>query len=110
VESKLASSEWGFAPGLKEGGFIYLNADVRKENDVNAAKAQMMATLDELVSNPPTQEEVDRAKSRILKNWELAYNSSEVLQKNILSLLTELSVYSFLMLSLREQKFLMLLM
>jgi len=77
VETKLASSEWGFAPGLKEGGFIYLNADVRKENDVEAAKTQMMSTLDELVSNPPTQEEVDRAKSRILKNWELAYNSSD---------------------------------
>ena len=77
VETKLASSEWGFAPGLKEGGFIYLNADVRKENDLEAAKTQMMATLDELVANPPTQEEVDRAKSRILKNWELAYNASD---------------------------------
>ncbi len=77
VETKLASSEWGFAPGLKEGGFIYLNADVRLENDIYAAKEKMMSTLDDLVNNPPTQEEVDRAKSRILKNWEVAYNSSD---------------------------------
>jgi len=77
VESKLASSEWGFAPGLKEGGFIYLNADVRLENDVQAAKKKMMETLDDLVINPPTEEEVKRAKSRIIKNWELAYNSSD---------------------------------
>lgn len=77
VESKLASSEWGFAPGLKEGGFIYLNADVRLENDIHAAKDQMMETLDDLVTNPPTEEEVKRAKSRIIKNWELAYNSSD---------------------------------
>ena len=77
VDSKLASSQWGFAPGLKEGGFIYLNADVRKDNDIQAAKDQMLATLDDLVTNPPTQEEVDRAKSRIIKNWELSYNSSD---------------------------------
>ena len=77
VESKLASSQWGFAPGLKEGGFIYLNADVRKDNSLDDAKEKMLATLDKLTANPPTQEEVDRAKSRILKNWELAYNASD---------------------------------
>ena len=76
VDTKLASSQWGFAPGLKEGGFIYMNADVRKENNVEPAKTAMLETLDNLVDNPPTQEEVDRAKSRILKNWELAYNDS----------------------------------
>ena len=77
VETKLASSQWGFAPGLKEGGFIYLNADVRKENSLDNAKDQMMATLDNLITSPPTQEEIDRAKSRILKNWELSYNASD---------------------------------
>ena len=77
VESKLASSQWGFAPGLKEGGFMYLNADVRKENDIMAAKDAMLATLDAIVSNPPSEEEVERARARILKNWNLGYNSSD---------------------------------
>jgi len=77
VEPKLASSQWGFAPGLKEGGFIYFNADVRKDGDVEAAKKVMMETLDDIKNTPPTQEEVDRAKARILKNWNLAYNSSD---------------------------------
>lgn len=76
VEPKLASSQWGFAPGLKEGGFIYLNADVRKENDIDKARETMLATLDDIIENPPTEEEVERAKSRILKNWNLAYNNS----------------------------------
>ncbi len=77
VETKLASSQWGFAPGLKEGGFIYLNADVRKDNDINAAKNAMLEALDGITSTPPTKEEVDRAKANILKNWNLAYNSSD---------------------------------
>ena len=77
VETKLASSQWGFAPGLAEGGFIYLNADVRKENDINAAKEAMLATLDDISVNKPSQEEVDRAKAQILKDWKLSYNSSD---------------------------------
>jgi zinc protease len=76
VESKKATTAWGFAPGLKEGGFMYLNVDVRKDNDLMAAKETLLNTLDSLSINPPTPEEVDRAKARILKNWDLAYNDS----------------------------------
>lgn len=77
VESKKASTQWGFAPSLKEGGFIYLSADVRKENDLEDAKATMLATLDSLVIHPPTPEEIERAKQRLLKVWDLAYKSSD---------------------------------
>ncbi|MAT54618.1 MAG: pseudouridine synthase [Saprospirales bacterium] len=76
VETKKASTVWSFAPGLKEGGFIYINADVRMENSLDEAKATLLKTLDELADNPPTQEEVDRAKQRILKNWELRFRNS----------------------------------
>lgn len=77
VESKKASTIWSFAPALKEGGFIYINADVRKENSIDEAQEILLATLDGLKDNPPTEEEIERAKSRILKNWELSYNSSD---------------------------------
>ncbi len=77
VEGKKASYQWGFSPALKEGGFIYMSADVRKENSLDEAKEIMLSTLDDLAANPPTPEEVDRAKKRILKNWELAYNNSD---------------------------------
>ena len=77
VESKKASSQWGFAPGLNEGGFIYLNADVRKDNSLDDAKTTMLATLDDLKVNPPTKEEIDRARTNILKNWDLGYNNSD---------------------------------
>ncbi len=77
VENQKASTLWSFAPALKEGGFIYINADVRKENSLDEAQEILMATLDELTTSPPTEEEIERAKSRILKNWELSYNSSD---------------------------------
>jgi len=77
VETKKASSVWGFAPGLKEGGFIYMGADVRKENSLEEAKDTLLTTLDALAENPPTEEEIERAKARILKNWELNYTNSD---------------------------------
>ncbi|MBI5916733.1 MAG: insulinase family protein [Bacteroidetes bacterium] len=76
VETKKASTVWSFAPALKEGGFIYINADVRQENSLDDAQATMLKTLDDLTANPPTAEEVDRAKKRILKDWELSFRSS----------------------------------
>ncbi len=76
VESKKAATVWSFAPALKEGGFIYINADVRQESSLEDAQATMLKVLDELTTNPPTAEEVDRAKKRVLKDWELGFKSS----------------------------------
>ena len=77
VEAKKASYIWSFAPSLKESGFIYINATLRKEDNLEEAKAIMLATLDSLKINQPTKEELDRAKGRILKQWELGFNSSD---------------------------------
>jgi len=76
VETKKASNVWGFAPGLKEPGFVYFNAEVRKDNDLGEAREALLSTIDNLKEEPPTPEEVERAKKRILKNWDLAYNNS----------------------------------
>lgn len=76
VETKKASSQWGFAPGLKEGGFVYFNATVRKENSLEEAKNTMLETLDKITENPPTEEEVERAKSRILKYWNMQFSNA----------------------------------
>lgn len=76
VETKKASFQGGFAPALKEGGYLLAGAGVRKEDDLQEAKTLMMAALDSLTINPPTPEEVERAKKRLLKNWDLAYNDS----------------------------------
>ncbi|MEZ4963500.1 MAG: pitrilysin family protein [Saprospiraceae bacterium] len=76
VETKKASNVSSFAPALKEGGFMYISADVRMENSLAEAEDILLKTMDDLAANPPTAEEVDRAKKRILKNWELGFKSS----------------------------------
>ena len=76
VETKKSSSVWSFAPALKEGSFFYINADVRMENSLEEAEQIMLATLDDIVTNPPTDGEVERAQKRILKNWEQSFKNS----------------------------------
>jgi zinc protease len=83
VETKKASYIWSFAPSLKESGFIYINATLRKEDNIEETKAIMLATLDSLKINQPTKEELERAKGRILKQWELGFNSSDRVGMNI---------------------------
>ncbi len=83
VETQKASSVWSFAPALREGGFIYINADVRMENSLEEAKEILFGTLDEVVSSPPTEEEVERAKKRILKNWDLRFKNTASIGRGV---------------------------
>lgn len=77
VETKKASSMWGMAGNLKEPGFMYFSADVLKDKPLDEARKTMMQVLDEIAKNPPTEEEVNRAKTRLLKNIELLIKNSE---------------------------------
>ncbi|MCP9236294.1 pitrilysin family protein [Lewinella sp. JB7] len=71
VEEGNASSIWGFAPALAEPTFAFFNANVLKENDLMEVETTLKNTLDSLAQNPPTEEEVKRARDGILKNFEI---------------------------------------
>ena len=77
VDTKKASSAGAFAFQWKEPSLLLTYAQVLKEKSLDDAMATMRKTLDEIVDNPPTQEEVNRAKNEILKSIELMFNSSE---------------------------------
>ena len=77
VETKKASSVSSFFLFLHDPGFLMLQAEVRQESPVADAEKTMLATLDEAVSKPPTKEEVDRARAKLLKNIELTLNSAD---------------------------------
>jgi zinc protease len=77
VESKKASSVYGFAFGLKDPGYAYFAAEVLKEKSLDDATKTMLSVLDNLKSNPITKEETERAKNKFLKYFEQTYNNSE---------------------------------
>ena len=67
VDGKKASSLWSFTPFTKEPAFMYINVDVPSDKSLNEAETTLLSLLDELPNNPVTDEEVNRAKSNILK-------------------------------------------
>ena len=77
VETKKASSVLGFNFEQKEPGFGLFGAEVRKENSLDEAREILIKTIEGVASSAPTKEEVDRAKTSILKNIELTLNSSD---------------------------------
>lgn len=83
VETKKASSQFGYCATLKEPGFVYFAAQVRKENNVNEVRDIMMATLDDIAKNPPSKEEVERAKNKQIKDIELFTRNTEFVGRTI---------------------------
>ena len=76
VETKKTTNVWGWAAGLKEPGFIYFGADILKDKDLEDAKSSLLSSLDDVAVNPLTEDEVKRAKTSLLKQFDLAFNDS----------------------------------
>ena len=76
VDNKKASSVGGNNIDLAEAGVLMFSAQVRKEQSLDAARDTMISTIEKLTQEPPTAEEVERAKTKILKNIDLQLNDS----------------------------------
>ena len=77
VETKKASSVDSFLPSLHDPGFLMLQAEVRQESSIEDAEKTMLQTIDAVVTNPATAEEVERARTRLLKDIDLTLNSAD---------------------------------
>ncbi|MCB0848215.1 MAG: insulinase family protein, partial [Bacteroidetes bacterium] len=60
IETKKASSTYGYAFQLKDPGFAYFAAEVLKDKSVDTVMNTMTNLFDNLSKNPFTKEEVDR--------------------------------------------------
>ena len=72
VEPGLAASAFSFNFQLNQPGVMLAAAQVREE-----AAAALLATFDEMVEAPPSEEEVERARTEYLSSIELAFNNPQ---------------------------------
>ncbi|WP_424004300.1 M16 family metallopeptidase [Maribacter sp. IgM3_T14_3] len=79
IETQKASSLWSFSPFTKEPGFMYINVDVPSEKNADEVETILRSTLDNLKDNPITAEELERAKSNILKEIDEVFRNSAYL-------------------------------
>lgn len=79
IDTKKASQVRAYTLQFKDPYLLFVGAEVLKEKSLDDAKATLLSTMNDVTKNPPTREEVDRAKNEILKQIELAFNSSQTI-------------------------------
>jgi zinc protease len=77
VNTQKASSQFGFSFQLFDPGMVLFGAEILKEKSLDEARQAFTATLDSAAISKPSAEDVERAKTNILKNWDLEFRNSE---------------------------------
>ncbi len=77
VQKKLAAQVFGGARALAEPGQLILGAALAPGQDLQRARTEMAAVLDALPRQPVTAEELERARTSWLNDWEQGYADPE---------------------------------
>jgi zinc protease len=77
VESKLAVATSMDVEEMHDPGWAEADADLKPDQSIDDARKVLVKTIEDLPANPPTQEEVDRAKARIEKHYDLMLANSQ---------------------------------
>ncbi|MCE2690918.1 MAG: insulinase family protein [Rubrivivax sp.] len=77
TERQLAAATFGFAWGLAEPGPLFLGAQLSPGQDVDQARAELLAAIDALATEPVSAEELERVRKQWLNAWELGFTDPE---------------------------------
>jgi zinc protease len=77
VETKKATSVFGFNYQLREPGLALFGAEVPKDASLDAARDALIETVEKSGTAPLSAEEVERARTELLKNIDLTLNSAD---------------------------------
>jgi zinc protease len=83
VDSKKAVSAGLSASGMHDPGFAFAYVVLKQDQSIEEAKQILLKTVETFASDPPTQEEVDRAKGRLSKTYELMMANSQSVGINL---------------------------
>ncbi len=75
VEAGKASSVYGGDQQQRDAGYAYFGASLRKDMPLDAARAALIATLEGFAANPITEDELERARTQLLNDIEMALNN-----------------------------------
>jgi zinc protease len=83
VETKKAVATRSDNMDFHDPGLLELSASVPKDGSLDDVEKTILGVIDGVVKEPPSEGEVERAKARLLKNIELAFNNSERIAINL---------------------------
>ncbi|MCC6537397.1 MAG: insulinase family protein [Bryobacterales bacterium] len=77
VDNKKAAGVIAGSFQVAEPGLLFFGAQVNKDKSMPEAREALLRTIEGAVKEPPTAEEVERAKTKMLKQFELGIANSE---------------------------------
>jgi zinc protease len=77
VDNKKASQIFADSLQLNEPGLFVTGAVVNKTDSLDAARDTMLDTIAAVIKEPPSKDEVERAKGRLLKNVDISLRNAE---------------------------------
>ena len=77
VETKKAAKVGCTSYTLREPGYFMCNVQLNAKDAPGPAKDALLSVLEGFAKKPPTKEEVERARTALLKQYELLLNSSD---------------------------------
>ena len=81
VETQKVSSIWVYSPEVRDPGLMYFNFDVPKDKDLNVTENLVKTELDKIADIKYTNEDLERAKSKLLK--QIADNKNNTINYTI---------------------------
>ncbi|KPK08163.1 MAG: hypothetical protein AMJ64_04320 [Betaproteobacteria bacterium SG8_39] len=72
VQAGLASAAWGAERGLHDPGVMFFGARLGVDASLDAARDAMLGTLEGIANDPVKPDEVERAKTELLNDFEQA--------------------------------------
>jgi zinc protease len=70
VESKKATMSGAYAEEMRDPGFLYCVATLRSTDSIDEVRKLMLDTVEGLAKEPPSKEEVERARTALLSHFE----------------------------------------
>jgi len=79
TEKQLAAASFGFSVGLADPGFLILAVQLAPGQSLDAARAELLATVESVAKEPINADELERARAKWLKGWEQAFTDPEAI-------------------------------
>jgi zinc protease len=77
TEAQLAAETWSWTPALHDPGFMAFGAGLAPGQEIAAAQAALLATLESLGKEPITPDELERARVQWLNAWEQQFTDPQ---------------------------------
>ena len=79
VEKQLAVSTFASAWAMTEPGPLFIRASLAPGQDVDGARAEILAVTQALATEPVTVEELERARTQWLNSWDQGFADPEII-------------------------------